>query len=287
MHVVIAGASGLIGSAVQPFLRAQGMQVTALDREKPFEPQLRGADIVINLAGENISQGRWTEAKKRRIRDSRVQTTQAIVKALREMDRPPKLLINASAVGYYGNCGDQPLQEDSPAGTGFLASVCQEWEAAAHKATLAGVRVVIVRFGVVLSPEGGALKAMLMPFKMGLGGVIGSGEQWISWISLEDVPPIFQHIIEQADISGPVNVVSPTPLRNEAFTKQLGQLLHRPTVVPLPAFGARLIFGEMADEALLSSVRAIPGVLERTGYAFKHNTLGPWLVEAPAGERCH
>lgn len=282
MRIVIAGASGMVGSALAPFLTAEGAQITALNRELAFGPQLRGADVVINLAGENIAEGRWTEAKKNRIRDSRIQTTREIVLAMRELSTHPKLLVNASAIGFYGSCGDEVLQEGSAPGSGFLASVCQEWEAAANKATLSGIRVVLLRFGVVLSPNGGALKALLPPFKMGLGGVIGSGEQWMSWIALEDVPGVIWHVIQQSDIVGPVNVVSPYPVRNADFTKQLGQILHRPTLIPLPAFAARLLFGEMADELLLSSARVVPEVLQRTGYPFKHMSIDPGIFQMHA-----
>lgn len=273
LHIAITGSSGMVGSALIPYLISHGAQVTALDRTLPYGPQLRGIDVVVNLAGDNISKGRWTEAKKRSIRDSRIDTTKALVSAMKAMDKPPKLLVNASAIGIYGNRGDEILTEDSAPGTGFLASVCKEWEAAANAASGAGTRVALLRFGVVMSPTGGALKAMLTPFKLGLGGVVGSGTQWMSWIALQDVLGVIWHVIEKDEITGPVNVVTPQPMRNAAFTKELGEQLGRPTVVPLPAFAARLMFGEMADETLLSSAHVVPSILERSGYRFLQTTI--------------
>lgn len=273
LHVAITGSTGMIGKVLTTFLQAKGMQVTALDREKPYGPQLEGVDIVVNLAGDNISKGRWTEVKKRRIRDSRISTTKSLVKAMKSLAKPPKLLVNASAIGIYGDRGEEVLSENSTTGSGFLASVCKDWEAAANEAEAIGTRVVLLRFGVVMSPDGGALKAMLLPFKLCLGGVVGSGRQWMSWIGLQDVLGVIWHVIEHQAIKGPVNVVHPKAMRNSEFTKQLGQKLGRPTLVPLPTAVAKLVLGEMAQETLLASAKVVPGVLESSGYRFVQNEI--------------
>ena len=231
---------------------------------KDFE----GYDVLINLSGENIASGRWTSDKKRKIKESRVMGTRMLCELLSRLQSPPRLLINASAIGYYGNRGDELLPEDSAPGKGFLADVCQKWEAATASAVKRGIQVVKLRTGVVLSLKGGALAKMLVPFKLGFGGIIGSGRQWISWISMDDLMGIFLHIIGHPEIQGPVNAVTPNPVRNQQFTKDLGKILHRPTIIPFPTFAARLMLGEMADEMLLTSTRAVPTVLIRSGYSF-------------------
>lgn len=292
MIVGIAGASGLIGTALKTFLQTHDVEVRTLKRTgeaadaywNPEEGKIElrgweGVDVVINLAGENISSGRWTEEKKRRLRDSRIQSTQLLVSGLARLTKRPKLLLNASAVGIYGDCGDQELTEASPVGKGFLAELCQEWEGAANRAVALGVRVVNLRFGVVLSAEGGLLKTVGLPFKMGLGGTMGSGNQWMSWISLEDAVRAIWHLISRQEIQGPVNIVSPHPVTNAEWTKLLGTALHRPTFFTLPAFMARLLMGEMADELALSSTRALPKVLQSSGYLFATPRLDAAFLE--------
>jgi uncharacterized protein (TIGR01777 family) len=231
--------------------------------------RLRGADAVVNLAGENVAQGRWTAEKKNRIRSSRVDGTRVLAGTLTSLSDGPRLLVNASAIGFYGDQGDRVLDEDSESGTGFLADVCRDWEAATEPAEKAGVRVVRMRLGVVLSKKGGALAKMLLPFRLGLGGIVGSGRQHWSWIALEDVAGAFMHVIEHSDLRGAVNVVAPHPVTNREFTKALGRVLGRPTFFPMPALAARLVLGEMADELLLSSTRVIPEKLNSTGYRFR------------------
>jgi hypothetical protein len=289
MNILVTGSSGLVGAALVPFLTTSGHQVTRLVRSKPRPgaaevpwdpahhsiavPGLEGLDAVVHLAGENIASGRWTAAKKARIRDSRVQGTRLLCEALAQLARPPKVLVSASAIGYYGNRGDHILQETSRAGTDFLAQVCREWEAATAPAMHCGMRVVNLRLGVVLSPAGGALAKMLVPFKLGVGGVIGSGAQYMSWIALDDTIGAIDHALHTEALSGPVNAVAPHPVTNRVFTKTLGRVLVRPTLVPLPAFAARLAFGEMADALLLASARVVPTQLQESGYDFRHAEL--------------
>ena len=273
MNILITGAGGLVGSAVAPSLTAAGHSVTRLFHSQPW-PDLTGHDAVVHLAGENIATGRWTPEKKTRIRDSRVQVTRRLCETVAKLEPPPAVVICASAVGYYGNRGDELLREESAPGAGFLAEVCRDWEAAAQPAVDAGIRVVHLRFGAILSPTGGALAKMLLPFKLGLGGVVGDGRQWMSWIALDDVVGAIQHALASRSLSGPVNVVAPKPVTNREFTKALGHALHRPTLCPLPSFAARLAFGEMADALLLSSQRVEPARLVADGYPFRFAELG-------------
>jgi uncharacterized protein len=281
----------LIGRAVGRALRDDAHQVVPLVRGGGdgrssilWDPSSRrfdaasadGADAVIHLAGESIAAGRWTAAKKKSIRDSRVEGTRLLAEGIASCARRPAVLIVASGVGYYGSRGDEILEESSSLGSGFLAEVCRDWEAAADPARAVGIRVVHLRFGVVLAKEGGALATMLPPFRLGLGGKLGDGRQWLSWVSLDDVVSVVRFILH-GDTSDAVNVVVPTPVRNEEFTRALGRVLSRPTFFSVPAFAAHLAFGEMADEALLASTRAVPKRLLDAGFRFEHGELEPAL----------
>jgi uncharacterized protein (TIGR01777 family) len=232
-----------------------------------------GADAVVNLAGASIADGRWTAERKALLRASRIDTTRALVGALAKMNARPSVLVSASAIGFYGNRGSETLTEESKPGADFLAGLAQEWEAEALKAEALGIRVVLARFGIILAREGGALPKMMMPFKIGAGGKLGSGEQWMSWVTLEDVVGILRFAIENASVRGAINVVSPQPLQNLEFTKVLARAMHRPALFPAPAFALRLALGEMADALLLSSQRVLPQVLEKLGYRFLHSDL--------------
>jgi len=285
-RILVSGSSGLIGSALLPGLRANGYEVARLargtasgaghvvwDPARPLAPEsVSGFDAVVHLAGESIV-GRWTEAKKSRIRDSRVQGTRRLAEALAAAAQRPRLLISASAIGYYGDRGEETLREDSPSGKGFLPEVCGEWESAAEPAAKAGIRTVQVRFGLVLSPSGGALQKMLLPFRMGVGGNMGNGRQWWSWIDIKDLVGAIQHVIKTETLQGPVNVVGPSPVRNAEFTKTLASVLSRPAIFPMPAFAARLVFGQMGDELLLASQRVEPARLMASGYSFQKPDL--------------
>jgi uncharacterized protein len=289
MHVLVSGASGFMGSALVPTLIAGGHTVTRLVRSTPRPgqaeipwnpvarsigtPALEGLDAVVHLAGDNIASGRWTAAKKASIRNSRVQGTTVLCEALAQLVKPPKVLLSASAFGYYGDRGETILREESPPGTGFLAEVCQAWEAATAPAAQRGIRVVHLRFGMVLSPAGGALAKMLTPFRLGLGGVIGTGKQYMSWIVLDDVLGAIHHALNTETLQGPVNVVAPSAVTNREFTTTLGKVLRRPTWLSLPAFAVRLMFGEMGDALLLASTRVAPARLVASGYTFQYPEL--------------
>lgn len=289
MKVLVSGASGLIGSALVPFLTTGGHTVTRLVRAQPrpeaaavqWDPlagrvelaSLEGMDAVVHLAGENIAAGRWTPERKARIRESRVRGTTTLCDALAQLSQPPQVLVSASAIGYYGDRGEEVLREDSAPGTGFLAEVCRAWEDATASAVQKGIRVVQLRIGVVLSPTGGALARMLTPFKLGAGGIIGSGKQYMSWIGIDDLVGAIAHALTTDTLHGPVNAVAPRPVTNAEFTQTLGRVLRRPTWLPMPAFAARLAFGEMADALLLASARVEPARLLASGYAFRHPDL--------------
>jgi len=292
-HVAIGGASGLIGSALVPLLEAAGWRVSRLVRrpareeaEIAWDPsagridrgRLAGVDAVINLAGESIA-GIWTAERKRRIRDSRVRATRLIAETL-AAQRGSRVLVNASAVGYYGDCSDRVVDESAGPGAGFLAETCVAWEAATAAASAAGHRVVRARIGVVLTPAGGALRRMLLPFRLGLGGVVGDGRQYTSWISSADLVRALVALLEDGSISGPVNVVAPEPVTNAELTRALGRVLRLPTVLPLPAFAVRLALGEMGRELLLSSTRAVPARLVEAGFRFDHPVVDAVLREA-------
>jgi len=291
--VAVTGASGLVGREIVPTLRRNGFEVLRLVRRAPsaadevqWDPDqgtidsegLRGVSGAIHLAGDNVASGRWTEAKKAKIRDSRVRGTELLARALAELSPKPRVLVSASATGYYGARGDEALDESATQGDGFLASVCGEWEAAASVARDAGVRVVCARIGVVLASSGGALAKMKMPFLLGLGGRIGDGTQYMSWITLEDLVSALVFALERDDIEGPVNFVSPTPVTNADFTAALGRVLKRPTVLPVPKFALRLGVGsDMANEMLIGGARVVPALLHARGFRWEHTTLEPAL----------
>ena len=288
--VLVSGSSGFIGAAVVPALQEDGYEVIRLVRGVSFSPNqvlwnpgeplrpglVSGFDAVVHLAGESIL-GRWTEAKKCRIRESRVLGTRHLAEALAKAAERPRVLVSASAIGYYGDRGAEILREESTSGTGFLPNVCLGWESASVPATQAGIRTAQIRIGIVLSSKGGALAKMLMPFRLGVGGNMGSGRQWWSWIVLQDLVGAILHILKTASVQGPVNAVAPHPVINADFTKTLGKVLSRPTIFPMPAFAARLTFGQMADELLLASQRVTPSKLLASGYIFQQPDLQPAL----------
>lgn len=286
MRVAITGATGLIGSALRASLAAKGHEVRRLTRRPrgagdfAFDPAhkvidttgFEGVDAVVHLAGEPVAQ-RWTDAVRRRIRGSRVEGTRLVAEAVAAMVRPPRVLVSGSAIGFYGERGDETLLETSAPGDDFLSDVCVAWEAAAAPARDAGIRVVHPRTGVVLSPDGGALQRLLLPFRLGLGGRVGSGDQWMSWISLVDTVGALRHMIDDAGLAGPVNVTGPAPVTNAEFTRVLAAVLHRPAFIPVPAFALRIAFNEMADATLMVSQRALPERLEKSGFPFRHRSL--------------
>jgi uncharacterized protein len=288
MRVAISGASGLIGSALMPAFTSAGHEVRTMVRPGgtrmpgsiAWDPEagsldlaaLEGIDAVVHLAGESIA-SRWTDERKRRIRESRVKGTRLVAESVARLATTPSVLVCASAVGVYGPRRAEPLDETTASGTGFLADVCRAWEEAAGPARAAGIRVVHTRFGVILSDQGGALAKMLTPFKLGVAGTVGSGDQYMSWIALDDVVGVIRYALETTELSGPVNTVAPAPVTNREFTKTLGRVLSRPTVLPMPAFAARLVFGEMAQELLLSGQRAVPAGLIAAGFRFRHPEL--------------
>lgn len=288
MHLAVTGSRGLIGSALVPFLAGRGHRLTRLVRGPasgpgevswspadgiPDIPRLQNLDGVIHLAGENIASGRWTEKRKAEIRRSRVEGTRRLCESLARLRPLPRVLVSASAIGIYGDRGSEILTEESPPGTGFLAEVCRAWEEATGPASHAGVRVVPLRFGMILSPTGGALRKMLLPFKLGAGGRIGKGTQFMSWITLDDALEVIDHTLGTDSLRGPVNATAPVPVTNAEFTRTLAGVLSRPALVPLPAFAARLAFGEMADALLLASQRVVPSGLQASGYRFHYPEL--------------
>lgn len=288
MKILVTGSSGLVASALIPFLLISKHEVLKLVRVKgDLKPNevgwdsskgvlnpslLEDLDAVVHLAGENLM-GKWTEEKKRKIVDSRIKTTQILCKTLSELDRPPKVLISASAIGYYGCQGEKVLTEASPKGHGFLAELCEKWEKATEVAVQKGIRTINLRIGMVLSPKGGALKQMLLPFQMGLGGQMGIGQQYMSWIAIDDLVGIIYYAMQQPHLKGPLNAVSPYPVNNEEFTKTLGAVLHRPTFLTMPDFAIRWIFGEVADALLLCSQRVRPEILLEKRFRFEYPKL--------------
>ena len=287
----MTGASGFVGTALVKHLTANGHEPLPLGRTRSsangivWNPdtgeieaeRLASIDAVIHLAGESIASGRWTAAKKQRLINSRLKGTHLIAETISKMSRPPSVLVSASAVGYYGDRGDEILREESAPGRGFLADLCVQWEAATEPATRKGIRVVHPRLGIVLARHGGVLGKMLLPFKLGVGGKVGSGDQYMSWITLDDLCSILLHCAQASNLHGPVNAVTPNPVTNLEFTKALGNALSRPTIFPLPAFVARTALGEMADELLLSSARVEPRKLIVSRFGFRHPQLGAAL----------
>ncbi|MDA8020224.1 MAG: TIGR01777 family oxidoreductase [Thermoanaerobaculia bacterium] len=292
MRVAVSGASGLVGSALLDSLRRDGHEAIPMIRagsensadtaegfawdveEGRLDPEdLRGLDAIVHLAGENIASGRWSEARKQRIRNSRVRGTRLIAESLAALGEPPPVFVSASAIGFYGDRGDDWLTEQSLLGEGFLADVCWRWEAAAEAARQAGVRVVHPRFGLIVSGRGGALARMLRPFKLGAGGILGKGAQWMSWIHLEDAVGAIRHLLVTEGLKGPVNIVSENPVTNREFTKTLGRVLSRPTILPMPMAMVRAAFGEMGDELLLASTRVDGSLLRRSGFVLRFPDL--------------
>src|SRR5580658_1953201 len=291
-RILVTGASGLIGAALLPSLKASGWSVVRLargpasgrssdsdneliawDPSAPIAPEaVSGFDAVIHLAGESIF-GRWTAAKKRKIRESRVAGTLNLAQALARSEEKPKVFVCGSAIGYYGDRGDELLSEESAPGTGFLAEVCQEWEEATTPAVQADIRTAHIRTGIVLSAKGGALGAMLLPFKLGLGGRTGDGRQWMSWIDVRDMVGAIHHVLKNDLMQGAVNMVAPKPVRNAEFASTLASVLSRPAIFPMPAFAAKLVFGEMGEELLLGSQKVEPGKLISSGYPFRYREL--------------
>ena len=297
MRILITGASGLIGKALQPSFAKKGHEMLLAGRGEPKKPdqiqwtvedgfreedleRLEGLDAVVHLAGENIAGIRWTDEKKKAIRDSRVMGTRNVVNTLSKLDQKPKVFISGSAMGFYGDRGDEIVNEASGPCDTFLSEVSKEWEAESRRAEDLGIRTVLLRTSIVLSKDGGALATMMTPFKFGVGGVIGSGKQWMSWISLDDVVEIINIALENENLRGAVNLASPNPVTNEEFTKTLGEVLYRPTILPLPEFAVNLVFGEMGDALLIHSTRVEPKRLNDLGYTFKFPELKSALENA-------
>jgi len=295
MKVLITGASGLIGIPLQKSFADKGYEMLLASRKEATddnhiqwsiengfsEPgKLEGIDAVVHLAGESVNGLRWTDDKKKAIRDSRVLGTRNVVDAVSKLKDKPKVFIASSATGFYGERGDEEVTESSAAGDNFLAAVCKEWEGESRRAEDAGIRTVLLRTGIVLSKDGGALGTMLLPFKLGVGGVVGSGKQWMSWISLDDHIAAINYAIENENLRGAVNAVSPNPVTNEEFTKTLGEILYRPTFLPIPEFVVSMAFGEMGDALLLASTKVLPKRLESAGFKFTYPQLKPAIEHA-------
>lgn len=295
MKIVVAGGTGFIGEPLVRRLVARGDDVTVLTRNPAKVEAGRGlqwdartqgawsadaasADVVINLAGENIAEGRWTERRKQQLIDSRLNATRALVEAMRREPAHRRTLINASAIGFYGDRGDEILDETSPRGAGFLAELVERWETAAREAEPLA-RLVIIRFGVVLAPDGGALKKMLLPFKLGGGGPIGSGKQWMSWVDRDDALRLVEWAIANESVDGVYNATAPDPVRNRDFARALGRALHRPAIVPAPAFALKLVFGQMAEEVLLAGQRVVPARPLGEGFAFERRRIEDVLAQ--------
>jgi uncharacterized protein (TIGR01777 family) len=293
MKILVSGASGLVGTAFTAAARREGHTVARLVRpggsagagDVRWNPMaasidaaaMEGADAVVHLSGSNIADGRWTRARKAILRGSRIATTRVLVDALAQLQQKPKVLLSASAIGYYGDRGEEILTESSGPGTDFLSVLTRDWEAEAVRAESSGIRTVLLRFGLILFSRGGALPKMLLPFRLGLGGRFGSGKQWISWITLEDTVEIMRAAIANEKFAGPVNVVAPNPLRNAEFTRIVAKTLHRPALFPVPAFALRIVLGEMADALLLTSERVRPERLLSVGHPFRFDDFSAAL----------
>ena len=298
MKILISGSSGTLGTHLRAHLRSRSFEVWRLVRSRAegenlvfWDPEgsgvddpglLEGFDAAICLSGENIA-GRWTERKKKLMTDSRINTARGLVDIFSRLEKPPAVFVCASAVGYYGDRGEEEIAEDSAAGSGFLPDLCARWEEEANGAADFGARVVNLRVGIVLSPKGGMLGSMLLPFRMGLGGVLGDGAQYLSWVSIEDISRIIVHVLQRGEISGPVNAVSPNPVTNREFTAALAAALGKPAFLPVPAFAVRLLFGEMGRDAILAGARVFPRKLLSGGYEFFHAELPEALAEVISG----
>jgi uncharacterized protein len=303
MKILVTGSTGLVGEALVPALALDGHTVCRLLRPQsaskngstaaspgsgfdvPWNPETGelggaavGADAVVNLAGASIAGGRWTEARKALLGTSRIDMTRALVGALAKMNARPRVLVSASAIGIYGNRGDEVLTEESKPGSEFLSALAHDWETEALKAEALGIRVVLARFGIILASKGGALAKMILPFKLGAGGRLGSGQQWMSWVTLNDVVGSLRFVLDAALVRGAVNIVAPQAVRNTEFTESLAKALHRPALFPAPPFALRFALGEMADALLLSSQRVAPKVLEKSGYSFLHPDIASGLA---------
>lgn len=299
MKVAISGVSGLIGEALRKSFAVDGFEVLALTRHKKLPPlqtitwdiekgrfdasALEGVDAVVHLAGEPVAQ-RWTDQTKKAIRESRVKGTRLLVEGLKSLSKRPKVLVSASAVGFYGDGGDRMLDESSPPGTGFLPDVCQEWERATMEALGLGMRAAVVRIGIALSTHGGALGKMLLPFKLGLGGPVGGGKQWMPWIHIDDLVAAFRYVVDKEDIVGAVNATAPNPVTNAEFSRALGRALHRPAVLPAPGFALKLLLGQMS-EIVLEGQRVVPKKLQESGFEFRHPEAEEALRDVLRSER--
>ncbi len=299
MKVLVSGSHGLLGSSLVPFLTTRGHEVLRLVRgdaaegEVAWDPEhgklsasdLEGVQAVVHLAGENIAARRWSTVQKARIASSRTSGTRLLCEALRELQSKPECVVCASAVGIYGDRGEEEVDEESLPGSGFLAEVCRDWEGSTRVAGEAGIRVVNLRFGVILSPDGGALQRMLLPFKLGVGGPVGNGKQYMSWIALDDAVRAVHHALVTDTLEGPVNAVAPHPVTNRDFARSLGRVLGRPAFLPMPGLAARVAFGELAEELLLAGQRVLPTALLRSGYAFAEPELEGALAHVLKRER--
>ena len=283
MKIYLSGSHGLVGIALKEALVTEGHIVVGLGRDFKKPINFEGVDAVIHLAGENIAEGRWNAAKKERIKMSRLTGTRLLSEQIDSSDHKPSVFISASATGFYGDTGSDVITESSPSGSGFLPEVCVEWENSTEAAEQAGIRTVHIRTGIVLSRKGGALKKMLPPFLLGGGGILGSGKQYMSWISLDDMVGAIQFIMAQDSLVGPVNLTAPNPVDNKEFTNVLGKVINRPTILPLPGFAAKILFGEMAEAILLSGTHVIPEKLKTAGYPFKHAELKDALTDVMKG----
>jgi len=301
MRILVSGSTGFLGTALVETLQGQGNSIARLVRPMTSQkaagvarsgnvswdpvaghfnaPAAEGADVLIHLAGASIAGGRWTAPRKNLLRTSRIDATRHLIGALAKLQRPPRVIVAASAIGYYGNRGDETLTEASAPGNDFLAGACREWEAEAARGAEFGARVVSLRFGIILAPHGGALPRMAMPFKFGTGGRLGDGRQWMSWLTLQEAISIVQFALATSGLVGPVNTVAPNPVRNSEFTSVLAKTLHRPALFPAPAFALRLALGEMADALLLVSQKVVPSKLADSGYQFLQPSLAGALAE--------